>query len=922
MIIVRIMSRVNTNYSIKILLPALTLFLVGLIYILKASTFVTAQDTSENWPMFRKDSSHSGFNAEETSLQPPLELKWEADIGFGGASSIVVNNVVYFKAGGQIHAVNATSGNEIWAYAVSAGARTSPAYSEGLVLTGNPCSNCAFEAIDVEDHSQEWFHTFPSGARDPVIESGVAYFGSDDKFVRAVRVDGTILWTSPVLNSGMLTVPAVGNGNVYIGTADSRFYALDASNGSIVWDYSISPSGRVLFPSPSVDGDAVYFGNGWKEIISLDANTGAFKWISPTLEDAIGSSPAVAYGKIFLIVNNGRVYALDKATGDVVWNYKAGANLASANWSSPAIANGVVYVGSTDGKLYALDALNGDLLWSYQTGGPIISSPVVANGMVFVGSKDGKFYAFGPKSPDPFLDLPWDYVNQGVQFSEAALSINSFFDHRYPLFGEEPEEARSKVRIYTGLEYATSSPYESGHNGYDYGRKAGLPDGYPVLAPADGEATYRFDTNGGNTILLDHKNGFFTWYMHLRKDGLIVSPGGDPVNVTQGQHIGLVGNTGKRTTGSHLHVSVIKDINENGVFDDYPSGLVDPFGWLPVPYSNDPWSLSGGAESSYLWTTSLETNTYELSNSGGSFSVGGMELVFPSDPARPALTLRVRELPAFHSDFNLRGVTHSFDILAYDENNNFVTSFSEPFEMRFSYEDYMHSAVSEHSLSIYWFNQVTEKWEKVDTTLDEANNTATANINHLSSYILMGEAIDLEAPITELHLEGQVVEPGVFSTPVELSLSADDGDGLGVEYVYFSKENDIDWELYEEPLVFGEDGTYIVFTHSMDQAENVEAPHSVTFTIDTSIHVVTFESMREDVWRMRDEGHITHDWTARLLTWPIWFAEKAYDQGRMKLVKFFLSQFEKRLELFHPHFVDDQAYTLLSEDLQLLRTSL
>lgn len=37
-------------------------------------------------------------------------------------------------------------------------------------------------------------------------------------------------------------------------------------------------------------------------------------------------------------------------------------------------------------------------------------------------------------APEPFLeDLPWDYQSKGFTFNEAALNINSYFDHEYPL---------------------------------------------------------------------------------------------------------------------------------------------------------------------------------------------------------------------------------------------------------------------------------------------------------------------------------------------------------------------------------------------------------------------------------------------------------------------------------------------------------
>src|SRR5690606_28615597 len=34
---------------------------------------------------------------------------------------------------------------------------------------------------------------------------------------------------------------------------------------------------------------------------------------------------------------------------------------------------------------------------------------------------------------EPFLELPWDYESKNMSFTEAALAINAYFDHEYPL---------------------------------------------------------------------------------------------------------------------------------------------------------------------------------------------------------------------------------------------------------------------------------------------------------------------------------------------------------------------------------------------------------------------------------------------------------------------------------------------------------
>jgi murein DD-endopeptidase MepM/ murein hydrolase activator NlpD len=61
------------------------------------------------------------------------------------------------------------------------------------------------------------------------------------------------------------------------------------------------------------------------------------------------------------------------------------------------------------------------------------------------------------------------------------------------------------------------------------------------------------DWGGGNTLILDHGDGYCSLYMHLSE--FYVSAG---QSVTQGQRIARSGNTGNKTTGPHLHLAVVR----------------------------------------------------------------------------------------------------------------------------------------------------------------------------------------------------------------------------------------------------------------------------------------------------------------------------------------------------------------------------
>lgn len=106
-----------------------------------------------------------------------------------------------------------------------------------------------------------------------------------------------------------------------------------------------------------------------------------------------------------------------------------------------------------------------------------------------------------------------------------------------------------------------------GHGGMDLSANSGTK----VRVMADGEIVKvgwdRKVKNGkvrgyGRYIVVQHKNGHYTLYAHLEKDGTTVNVG---EKVSDGDVIGTSGNTGG-STGPHLHLEVIKADNLAGVF--------------------------------------------------------------------------------------------------------------------------------------------------------------------------------------------------------------------------------------------------------------------------------------------------------------------------------------------------------------------
>lgn len=90
------------------------------------------------------------------------------------------------------------------------------------------------------------------------------------------------------------------------------------------------------------------------------------------------------------------------------------------------------------------------------------------------------------------------------------------------------------------------------HTGIDFA----APSGTSIYAAEAGVVLIsKYWSGYGNCIIIDHGNGMWTLYGHIKNGGLLVSEGD---TVKRGDKIALVGSTGN-STGPHLHFEVRKN---------------------------------------------------------------------------------------------------------------------------------------------------------------------------------------------------------------------------------------------------------------------------------------------------------------------------------------------------------------------------
>ena len=240
--------------------------------------------------------------------------------GIGGkvtAAPLVVGGTVYVGSrGGSFVALDLETGGVVWRakpWATWAG----PSYANGLVYVGSDKSMVfAFDAVTGQER---WSTSLDARVRSaPSVRKGLVYVGTDAGSVFALDAgSGQIRWRAAAaprkVNAVVRSSPAIVGGRVVVTTGettpmDGHAVALDAMTGSTLWrsklaDYSTS--------SPAVANGVIYLGSFDTRLYALNARNGRQLWTSGwgTLPRGINSSPAIANGRVVIGVRDGSVYS-------------------------------------------------------------------------------------------------------------------------------------------------------------------------------------------------------------------------------------------------------------------------------------------------------------------------------------------------------------------------------------------------------------------------------------------------------------------------------------------------------------------------------------------------------------------------------------------------------------------------------------
>ena len=333
------------------------------------------------------------------------------------ASPVVGGGTLFVEdSDGVVNAFDAETGVRRWSHTAEVDGNLRAAnfgggvsYESGRVYVTNGVGDVL--ALDATNGSEIW-KVKPAGTLrgSPTIAFGSVYVMTQDNQIIALSAaDGKLQWneSGSVAQTGVFGVaaPAAAQGTVIAGYSSGELVAYRYENGRTLWADALartSMSTEVgaltdIDADPIIDAGRVYaLGQGGR-MAAYELVTGQRIW---ELNLAGISTPAIAGEWIFTLTDDARLLAIARGNGRVRWITDLGQwrNVEKKKdpifWTGPVLAGSQLWVGNSEGQIYRVSPGEGSATVFQDVKAPISLAPVVANNTLYVLDDDGVIHAY------------------------------------------------------------------------------------------------------------------------------------------------------------------------------------------------------------------------------------------------------------------------------------------------------------------------------------------------------------------------------------------------------------------------------------------------------------------------------------------------------------------------------------------------
>ncbi len=196
-----------------------------------------------------------------------------------------------------------------------------------------------------------------------------------------------VLWQRPHHLPGGAVFRPRATADTLLGAGRGALGVWGLANGEPRW----RREAQRQFGVPGLTAEAIFVGDG-HELLALDLASGDPRWRFAAVADTqISYAPSVTRDKVLVGPGDGRLYALDRHSGQLLWERQRAEDWKYLRQLHLASEDLLVAGGYTE-KLYGIDLRGGELRWTFNAGNFINSHHLSGDG-AFLWSPTGWIYA-------------------------------------------------------------------------------------------------------------------------------------------------------------------------------------------------------------------------------------------------------------------------------------------------------------------------------------------------------------------------------------------------------------------------------------------------------------------------------------------------------------------------------------------------
>lgn len=349
----------------------------------------------------KKCDLHKSFKRPDYSMNPTYAEKVQANWTYSSAANIISSPCVagpYMIAGNQdgyIIALSAKNGKPVWKTKTAGAIFSSPASDNKIVVTGSADGNVY--ALHVNNGRLVWKYNLNGAVLgSPLINGDTVFIGGSGGSYAALQLStGKKIWSFDSLQGPVMSKPLLYNGKLIFGAWDRHLYAVNSSNGDLLWKWNNGSTVRHFSPAaciPVAADGIVYIVAPDRFVTAINASNGETLWRSKDggLRESIGISTdgKTIFGKSMqdsIVLYNASAQPQTAAEKiHVGFGYEHAPSMLKEE-------NGLLYFGTKNGVVYCINLAEKEKKWTYKIDNSMVNTILLLpDNRLLASTMDGK----------------------------------------------------------------------------------------------------------------------------------------------------------------------------------------------------------------------------------------------------------------------------------------------------------------------------------------------------------------------------------------------------------------------------------------------------------------------------------------------------------------------------------------------------